>query len=783
MGKIGDLWVRLRLKDDEYRRSLSSSEQRTQTFGEKVKANWLKITAGIAAVTVAIRGFEQAFKKIADFEQANANLSTILGATKDQMKELSDSALRLGRTTEYTATDVTNLQTELAKLGFTPNQIQNMEDSVLHFATAVGADLPSAAAFAGSTLRAFGLSTKDTEKALTILALATNRSALSFSYLETSMSIVGPVAKTFGLDVADTATLLGTLSNAGFDASSAATALRNILLNLANSGGKLSKAIGHPVKNFNDLKEGFKAVREKGVDLNDTLLLTDKRSVAAFNTLLAGVDSLDALRASIVGANGVLEEMATVRINTVNGSIKLMQSAWEGFILSMSKSKGVIKGVIDFLTRSIEGVTLTLFPDARKQQWQEMYSGNIKTSAAESGNEFTKNYYAGQIASLEKQIQAQQYEERKQPILNRVFDSWDKKSKRMIERLNGLKAAYNSFLESISNPEKIQSAADTSADGANGADPLADILASNKADKLEKQRKERMAKIGVQAAKAFAEGYRGEAKSIGNLTTEQLKLGTDKLKDMLEKSGSAAGRAHIQAMVDAMESEMDKRDAAAGLRKYMVQLNKDNADFVKKVKSESKADQLKEAVDSVGKSLSGDHEDIENWIGDWIENDLTNSIHKAEDLANEFKESVAYGFSDGVQTIMDSLMGLNDVNAGDVFKALLTPLADMAVREGEILLASGIGVETLKKSLESMNGVAAIAAGAALITIGAAAKSGLQAMANGMSGGSSETTYSGGSSASSSQTIKSEMTVYVSGKISGNDIVISGQRTLNQWKR
>lgn len=156
---------------------------------------------------------------------------------------------------------------------------------------------------------------------------------------------------------------------------------------------------------------------------------------------------------------------------------------------------------------------------------------------------------------------------------------------------------------------------------------------------------------------------------------------------------------------------------------------------------------------------------------------------RAKQLADEFNEAITDGYVNGVQELMDQLMGLEDMNAGAVFSALLTPLADMAIQEGKILMASGVGIEAIKKALESLNGVAAIAAGAALIAVGAAAKSGLAALAqNGASSGYAST-YTGGSGGSQSQTIATEMTIYVEGRISGRDIVLSGQKTVSSWNR
>lgn len=156
---------------------------------------------------------------------------------------------------------------------------------------------------------------------------------------------------------------------------------------------------------------------------------------------------------------------------------------------------------------------------------------------------------------------------------------------------------------------------------------------------------------------------------------------------------------------------------------------------------------------------------------------------RAKQLADEFNEAITDGYVNGVQELMDQLMGLEDMNAGAVFSALLTPLADMAIQEGKILMASGVGIEAIKKALESLNGVAAIAAGAALIAVGAAAKSGLAALAqNGASSGYAST-YTGGSGGSQSHTIATEMTIYVEGRISGRDIVLSGQKTVSSWNR
>lgn len=159
---------------------------------------------------------------------------------------------------------------------------------------------------------------------------------------------------------------------------------------------------------------------------------------------------------------------------------------------------------------------------------------------------------------------------------------------------------------------------------------------------------------------------------------------------------------------------------------------------------------------------------------------------RAKQLADEFNEAITDGYVNGVQELMDQLAGLSDANPGAIFQALLTPLADMAVQEGKILVASGLGIEAIKTALASLNGVAAIVAGAALITLGSAAKSGLAALAQGGSAGGYATygAQGGGTMGTGgASTIATEMTINVTGRLDGRDIVLSGQRTLNQWGR
>jgi len=305
--------------------------------------------AGTAAIGVIKNNIETA----KEYERSLSVLAAILGTTKDNVGELSEQALHLGSTTVFTASEVVQLQTELAKLGYSTQDILNMAPSVLDFAQATGSSLADAASLTGAALRMFEKDTTHAQEFTDKMTAATTKSALSFSYLQNAMSTVSPVANAFGFKIEEVLALLGQLANAGFDASSAATATRNILLNLADANGALAQALGQPVNTLDDLIAGLNTLKDRGIDLAEALELTDKRSVAAFNTFLAGTDNVINLRNELNNANGAARQMAETMGDNLDGALKGLSSAWEGFNLHLNDSNGLATAFIKTLTKLV----------------------------------------------------------------------------------------------------------------------------------------------------------------------------------------------------------------------------------------------------------------------------------------------------------------------------------------------------------------------------------------------------------------------------------------------
>lgn len=333
------------------------------------------------------RAMQDAFSRVREFDQAQANLSAILGRSRDDIALLTKQAKDLGATTAFTATQVSALQLELAKLGFDDKQILAATLGVENLAIATGVDAARAAKLAGAALRGFNLDASESNRVAAALAVSTTKSASSFETLEVALPKVSAIAKSFGFSIEDTTALLGGLQNAGFEASIAGTSLRQIFLQLADSNGKLAQRLGGGASSFDELIEQFKKVESEGISLGEAFNLTNARSVAAFKTFLQGADDLKVLRDSIVDVEDELDQLAETKLDSLEGDVKLLNSAWEGLILTIEDGNG---SIAKFIRNQTQGITqlITSFTELEKAQSEvfnitereESFFGNLSSS-------------------------------------------------------------------------------------------------------------------------------------------------------------------------------------------------------------------------------------------------------------------------------------------------------------------------------------------------------------------------------------------------------------------
>ena len=300
---------------------------------------------GAAAIGKLIK---DSTKIITNFETSFVNLSNKMGLTREQIVLLKEQAMELGATTAFSASEVLNLQEAYAGLGFSQQQIIDLTPGTIDGALALRATAEETAQLVGAMVGSFAnLEATDTVMILDQMTAATQRSALTFEKLNSALPSVAAAASASGVSFDQVLALLGKLSDAGIDASKSGTALKNIFVVAAKEGKDYSQILDE-IANSSNVLTG--AVDKTG-----------KISAVSATVLATAMKETKKLNDEILDSVGASARVAAESLNTTEGKMKLLVSAWEGLVLSVDNGDGVIqsmiKGVLDFLTGGLTILT------------------------------------------------------------------------------------------------------------------------------------------------------------------------------------------------------------------------------------------------------------------------------------------------------------------------------------------------------------------------------------------------------------------------------------------
>lgn len=287
------------------------------------------------------------FNTIKDFDKANADLAATMGTNRNQIKALTEDQKRLGASTKFTATEVAGLQKEFAKLGFSQKEILNATEATLALAAATDTELAKAAEVAGATLRGFGLDASEMARVTDVMALSFSSSALDMENFAESMKYVAPIAGQTGVSIEFTTAMLGKLADAGVKGSQAGTSLRRILVEMAKTGKPAAEA--------------FRQIAREGISVTDAMDEVGRTAQTSLLVLSKSGDAVNELANALEKAGGAAQKMADEQLNSLQGEITLLSSAWDGFILSLNSGDGVIaktfSKLVSYLRSAVEWMT------------------------------------------------------------------------------------------------------------------------------------------------------------------------------------------------------------------------------------------------------------------------------------------------------------------------------------------------------------------------------------------------------------------------------------------
>lgn len=301
------------------------------------RLSWNNIKGDVMSSAAMAYSLYKPVSQASDFESAMARVNAVAfsggnnrtaeqkAANAEALKALEEQARELGRATQYTAVQAAQTQENLARAGFSSNEIISAMPGLLNMAAAEGMDLANAADIAASTLRGFNLSADQTNRVADVLAQTSAASNTSIAALGDSMKYVAPVASGLGISVEEVSAMLGVMANAGIKGSQGGTALRAALNRLSKEPKAVEKALA---------ELGIKSRDTNGNMRDMTELLT------ALQSRLKGMGSADQMKylSNIFGSEagaGMLAVMNSAVDGTL-GQLKLLNYESNGILNEIS---------------------------------------------------------------------------------------------------------------------------------------------------------------------------------------------------------------------------------------------------------------------------------------------------------------------------------------------------------------------------------------------------------------------------------------------------------------
>lgn len=304
----------------------------------------LKNFAGMAVGGGIIAGLTASINTFMDFEDQMLRVKSISGATEAQYKALTESSKELGRTTAFSATQVAEAQEYYAMAGYSVEQINKSLRPTLNLASASGEELGIVADIVSDSMSAFGLSADKTEEFADILAATATGANTSVSMMGESFKYAAPVANAFGLEVKDTARLIGIMANNGIKASQSGTTLRSALTSLNKVNNSQLKELGIDISDFGNadtmgkmklLQNAFKGLTGDQKAMKAETIFGKQAYAGMLTILTATEEATSKLDNSLNNYSGSAERMAKINESGLGGSLRSMKSALEGISIEV----------------------------------------------------------------------------------------------------------------------------------------------------------------------------------------------------------------------------------------------------------------------------------------------------------------------------------------------------------------------------------------------------------------------------------------------------------------
>lgn len=350
-GKISSSYSSLMNNMNQWNRAVSQSAGAAFDYGTRL-----------------VGGMYEAYKHSAKVANQVFLTSKISGATAEQSKRLMELTKEINLQTPLTNLDIASGEKFLAMAGNSAGAIENMIAPAARLASIFDMQLGGKGGVADmmtNIMATFGIASEDAEKTADILGVATTSANISLTDLAQSLQYSGATFRNAGVDLSTAASAIGVLGDQGIQASSAGTAIANMLRYLTLSitgqktkGAKMLQALGisredltDSYGNLKDLGTLMEVIAGKMSKLSGTAreaamynifgVRGQRASSALFQAIWNGSDKMSRILDKVRSSEGFTRDTMGEFSKTPEGRVKYFNSAIDNLKVSLGQALSI----------------------------------------------------------------------------------------------------------------------------------------------------------------------------------------------------------------------------------------------------------------------------------------------------------------------------------------------------------------------------------------------------------------------------------------------------------
>ena len=364
------------MNNSEANQAIDETTGRAEKSEPKITTAFKKIGAAVAtyfAVDKIVTFGKTVVGITSSFEDGMLKVQSLSGATQAEYEKLSEAALNYGSSTAWTAKDVADAMGYMALAGFDTNEILESTSGMLSLASASGEDLATVTDILTDSMTGFGDGADQANRYADVLATTQAKSNTTVGALGEAFTYVSSLAGTYSYSLEDVSAALGTMANAGVKGSMAGTSLSSIITRLGTNTSGARDAIEELGVQFYNQDGTARSLGDVLTDLCNATEGMDVAQKAELASTVAGAEAQKGLLAilnqgsgaytdlqdKLYNCSGAASDMANNMESGLGGSIRSLESAWEGFKIKIGEKiePGVTAG-LDKLTNFVSGTAI-----------------------------------------------------------------------------------------------------------------------------------------------------------------------------------------------------------------------------------------------------------------------------------------------------------------------------------------------------------------------------------------------------------------------------------------